>query len=422
MTQIWSELTKFDYWLQIEKLVVEEWARLGMIPADDAKAIEESAIYTPQKIKEYENRTKHDFAAFVDVLADSVGEAGKWIHFGLTSSDVIDTALSLQMRDALNQISERLELLIALVWRMQSSHSHTLMIGRTHNVHAEPTTLGHKLRLWALELQRHQKRISDTRDFISVGSISGTVGTYSTVDPRVEEGVCLALDLRAEPSKQVISRDRHADFVWVLATIATTLDAIATEIRLLAHTEIGELAEGFVDGQKGSSAMPHKKNPVRCERISGLARVVRGYVNPILENNVTWHERDISNSSVERIILPDASSLVDYMLMEMYEILSNLVINENQMQHNLSSNNQIIYSHRLMLALIKKGLSRQRAYEIMQKSARLASERKITLRQVAYGTQAITDLLTDKDIEECFDPKKQRGFPEYDNMLFEEVR
>lgn len=422
INHVWSDLNKFNHCLEIERLAIQEWARLGVIPEQDAKLIDERAAFTLEKINEYEKKTRHDFAAFVDVVADSIGEEGRWIHYGLTSSDVIDTALSLQMRDALNLISNSLEQLINQVWRMKTSYESTLMIGRTHGVHAEPITLGHKFKLWALELERNQIRLINARENIEVGSISGTVGTYATVDPRVEEGICLNLGLKPEPSKQIISRDRHAEFVWVLASIATALDSIATELRLLAQTEIGEVQEVFVDGQKGSSAMPHKQNPVRCERICGLARIVRGYVATALENNVTWHERDISNSSVERLMLPDSSALVHFMLIEMYDILSRLNVNEDKMSQNMDLTHGIIYSHRVMLALIRAGLSRKIAYDIIQKTTKNSRENRRSFRDFVLNNKEITDVLSYEDINKCFEPKLQYGFAEYDRLMPEEVR
>lgn len=402
MGEIWSDHRRFGYWLDIEKQVVRGWERLGVIPKKDADLIWDKASFTIDEIHEYEARTHHDFAAFVDVITESVGEAGRWIHYGLTSSDVIDTALSLQIRDSIDLIGTRLTLLGVIVENLSIKHKETKMVGRTHGVHAEPMSFGAKLDLWVLEIERCYQRLMAARESISVGSISGTVGIHSTVSPEIERWTCITFGLKPTPAKQIINRDRHAEFIWVLASIATTLDSIATQIRLLAQTEIGEVKEGFTDSQKGSSAMPHKQNPVRCERISGLARLVRAYVPVALENVVTWNERDISHSSVERMMFPDSSGIVDFMLEEMCDIIKNLVVYPDKMRKNLELTDGLIYSHPLLLALIYSGLSRSEAYRLVQDASRESMETRVSLKYVALKNEAITKVLSYDDIETLF--------------------
>ena len=316
MSRVWAEQTKLSHWLHIEVLACEAWARLGRIPAQDLDQIRGRAVApSPERVEEIEKVTNHDVAAFVQAVAEPIGPAGRWIHFGLTSSDLLDTGLALQLREAADLILDRLERLLAVVKRRALEHRETLCIGRTHGVHAEPTTFGHKLALWAFELARDRERIRAARQGVSVGKLSGVVGTYSQIEPSVEEYVCAELGLRpAEAASQVISRDVHAEFVWALAATAATLEKMATEVRHLARTEVREVEEPFGAGQKGSSAMPHKRNPVLSERICGLARLVRADLQAALEDVALWHERDISHSSVERVILPDATIALHYML------------------------------------------------------------------------------------------------------------
>lgn len=402
MQHIWSNHRKFDYWLDIEKQVVRGWEKIGLIPKSDADYIFDNATYSEEKIEEYESRTHHDFAAFVDVVSESVGDAGRWIHFGLTSSDVIDTSLSLQIRDAIDLLGTRLTLLTVLIETLTAQYQETVMVGRTHGAHAEPITFGDKVSLWSVQLERDYKRLMRARDAISVGAISGTVGSYSTVSPEVERWVCINYGLRPTSSTQIISRDRHAEYIWSLSCIATTLDLIATQIRLLSQTEIGEVKEGFADGQKGSSAMPHKQNPVRSERISGLARLVRSYVPVALENVVTWNERDISHSSVERMMLPDASGLVDFMLEEMCDIIKNLVIYPNRMIQNLALTEGLVFSHFVLLALVRKGLSRQEAYKLVQDASIKSIKVGEPLKYIVMKDEAITKILSYDEIETIF--------------------
>src|SRR5439155_14918205 len=312
---------------------------------------------TPERVAEIERITNHDVAAFVQAVAEPIGPAGRWIHFGLTSSDLLDTALALQLRSAADLLLKRVERLLAVVKRRAFEHRDTVMIGRTHGVHAEPTTFGHKLALWAFELDRDRDRLRRAREAVSVGKISGVVGTYSKVDPRVEEYVCGRLGLRpAEASSQIIQRDRHAEFVSALALVGSSLDKLATEIRHLARTEVREVEEPFGAGQKGSSAMPHKRNPVLCERVSGLARVVRGNLQAALENVALWHERDISHSSAERVILPDSTITLDYMLHVFMGVMEGLRVFPGRMRANIEATGGVVFSQAVLLALIDRGL------------------------------------------------------------------
>ena len=407
MAAIWSEPTKLDAWLKVEVLAVEAWAKLGKIPAEDARAVRERASFTVERVAELEAVTKHDTAAFVQAVGESVGPAGRWIHFGLTSSDVIDTGLALQLRDAADLLLAGLERLLTVVKRMALEHRDTVCVGRTHGIVAEPTSFGHKLALWAFELDRDRERLRRARDAVSVGKISGVVGTYAQVDPRVEEHVCGELGLQpAEASSQIVQRDRHAELMAALALTATTLDKMATEIRHLARTEIREVQEPFTAGQKGSSAMPHKRNPVRCERVSGLARVIRGNLQAALENVVLWHERDISHSSAERVILPDSCMALDFMLAEMIDVLSGLIVYPGRMRENLDAGGGLVYSQGVLLALVDEGMSRDDAYAIVQSAASAAWDRGERFRERIEADPKVRELLSDGDLDVLFEPSR----------------
>jgi adenylosuccinate lyase len=371
MGAVWSEERKLELWLRIEVLACEGWARLGRIPESDVAQIRARAVVpTPEQVEEIERVTSHDVAAFVQAVAEPVGPAGRWIHFGLTSSDLLDTALALQMRDALDLVLAKLETLLGVVKRRALEHRETICVGRTHGVHAEPTVFGHKLALWAFELDRDRDRLRRAREAAGVGKLSGVVGTYSQVDPSVEEYVCAQLGLRpADAANQVVQRDAHAEFVWALSITAATIEKIAVEIRHLARTEVREVQEPFGQGQKGSSAMPHKRNPVIAERLTGLARVVRANLQAALEDVALWHERDISHSSVERLILPDSSIAVDYMLHLSIGLLDGLLVFPERMRANLDMTGGLVYSQAVLLALIDAGLSRDDAYGIVQRAA-----------------------------------------------------
>ena len=370
MEAVWSEQNKMDHWLQIEILAVEGWASIGRVPMADATQVRENAAYTVEEVRDREAVTRHDVGAFVDVISRPVGPPGRWIHYGMTSSDVLDTGMALQMRDAADLLLRRVDALLAITKRQALAHRNTVMVGRSHGIVAEPTTLGHKLALWAFELDRGRTRLRRARKAISVGAISGPVGTYSNIDPRVEKFVCDRLRLTPAPaSSQIIQRDRHAEYLSALALLASSLDKFATEVRHLARTEVREVQEPFAEGQKGSSAMPHKRNPVVCERITGLARVIRGNLQTALENMVLWHERDISHSSAERVIIPDSTMALDFMLSDFTWVLEGLVVFPERMRENLMVGGGLVYSQAVLLALVDAGLSRDEAYRIVQESA-----------------------------------------------------
>ncbi len=406
MAAVWSEDAKLGHWLEIEILVVEAWARLGVVPEQDARAIRERARVDPGRIAEVERVTKHDVAAFVQVVADSAGPAGRWIHFGLTSSDVLDTGLALQLRAACDLLLGRLERLLGVCKRTALANRDVVMAGRTHGVVAEPTSFGHKVALWAFELDRDRERLRRAREAVGVGAISGAVGTYAQVDPRVEEEVCAKLGLRpAEASNQIIARDRHAELMGALAITATTLDAIATEIRHLARTEVREVQEPFTRGQKGSSAMPHKRNPVRCERVTGLARLIRGNLQVALENTVLWHERDISHSSAERVVLPDSTQALDFMLAEITEVLEGLEVYPDRMRANLQVGGGLAFSQNVLLALIDAGMERDQAYAVVQAAAARAWDDEASFEQTLRDDERVTSLVGDR-LDELFDPNR----------------
>ena len=407
MSAVWSEENRLGNWLEIELLAVEAWAELGKVPPEDARAIRQKASFTPSRVQELERITRHDVAAFVQCLGESVGEAGRWIHFGMTSSDVIDTGLALQLRDAADILLMRLERLLAVVKRMALEHRETVMIGRTHGVQAEPISLGLKLAVWAFELDRDRDRLRRARESVCVGAISGAVGTYATLDPRVEAIVCNRLGLRpAEASTQIIQRDHHAEYVTMLALVASTLDKIATEIRNLARTELREVQEPFAEGQKGSSAMPHKRNPIACERVSGLARLIRGYAESALENVVLWHERDISHSSTERVIFPDACGLLDFMLLELTKVLEGLRVFPERMRRNLEADGGLTFSQSVLLALVDKGLSRDDAYTIVQRAAAAAWDEGADFRAELGQNPEVQRLLSPEELNALFDPDR----------------
>jgi adenylosuccinate lyase len=404
MAAVWSDDARFGHWLEIEILVAESLAGLGVVPDADAREIRTKASFDPERIAEVERVTRHDVAAFVQVVAASVGPAGRWVHYGLTSSDVLDTGLALQLRDASDLLLERLERLLAVAKRIALGNRDVVMAGRTHGVVAEPTSFGHKVALWAFELDRDRDRLRRAREAVSVGAISGAVGTYAQVDPRVEEEVCAKLGLRAaEASSQIVARDRHAELMAALAITASSLDAIATEIRHLARTEVREVQEPFTAGQKGSSAMPHKRNPVRCERVTGLARVIRGNLQAALENTVLWHERDISHSSAERVILPDSTMALHFMLAEMTEVLDGLVIYPERMRENLQVGGGLAFSQNVLLALVDGGLPRDEAYAIVQDAAATAWDDDASFRELVASDPRVRERLGER-LAELFDP------------------
>ena len=404
MGAVWADEARLGHWLEIEILVAEALAGLGVIPDADAREIRAKASFDGDRVAEVERVTKHDVAAFVQIVADSVGSAGRWVHFGLTSSDVLDTGLALQLRDASDLLLGALERLLAVAKRLALRNRDVVMAGRTHGVVAEPTSFGHKVALWAFELDRDRDRLRRAREAVSVGAISGAVGTYAQVDPRVEEEVCAKLGLRAaEASSQIVARDRHAELMAALAITASTLDAIATEIRHLARTEVREVQEPFTTGQKGSSAMPHKRNPVRCERVTGLARVIRGNLQAALENTVLWHERDISHSSAERVILPDSTIALHFMLVEMTEVLDGLLIHPERMRENLQVGGGLAFSQNVLLALVDAGLPRDEAYTIVQAAAASAWDEDASFRELVAADPRVRERIGDR-LGELFDP------------------
>jgi len=370
MARIWSEEEKLSNWLKIEILVCEAWAKLGKIPQESLKRIKERARFDLKRIREIEEKVRHDVVAFLTNVAEYVGPEARYIHLGLTSSDILDTGLALQMREAADIIIQDLEDLAETLKRKAREHKDTLMMGRTHGVHAEPITLGLKFALWYEETKRNLERMKLAREEIAYGKISGAVGTYAHLEPFVEEYVCEKLGLRpCKISSQIVQRDRHAFYLSILAIIASSLNKFALEIRGLQRTEIREVEEEFTRGQKGSSAMPHKRNPIICERICGLARLARSNVQAALENIPLWGERDISHSSVERVIIPDSTILVDYILNKFNHVLKNLLIYPDNMRKNLERTGGMFFSQGLLLELVRKGLSREKAYEIVQRNA-----------------------------------------------------
>jgi adenylosuccinate lyase len=405
MAAVWSDETRMRHWLRIEVLACDAWARLGRIAPEDLTAIRDRASFTVERVNELERITNHDVAAFVQCVAESVGPAGRWVHFGMTSSDLLDTALGLQLREAADLLLERVERLLSGVKGRAMEHRDTVMMGRTHGVHAEPTTFGHKLALWAFELDRDRDRLRRARDVVSVGKVSGPVGTYSKVDPSVEEYVCGELGLRpAEASSQIIQRDRHAEFMAALAVTAASLEKFALEVRHLARTEVREVEESFGSGQKGSSAMPHKRNPVMCERVCGLARVIRGNLQAALENVALWHERDISHSSVERVILPDSTITLDYMLHVFTGVMEGLRVFPERMRANIDATGGVVFSQAVLLALIDRGLSREDAYRIVQDAAAAAWDRGADFRAALLADPQAGALVGPDELHALLDP------------------
>jgi len=403
MKKIWSDENKFDLWLRVEIAVCEAWLALGEIPKEAITKIRK-ATYNPDRIAEFLKVTHHDMTAFLNSVAESLGEESRFIHLGLTSSDVMDTALSLQLKEAANILSQDIGDLISTLENKAIEHKYTIMIGRTHGVHAEPTTFGLKIALWVEEMKRNAQRLQDATRIVSVGKISGAVGTYATVSPEVEKIACQKLGLIPAPiSSQIIQRDRHAQFVATLAITASSLEKFATEIRSLQRTEILEVEEPFEAGQTGSSAMPHKRNPELCERICGLARLMRGYVTTSLENVALWHERDISHSSTERIIMPDSCLALDYMLSLFTSVIKGLKVYPENMRRNLELTQGLIFSQRVLLTLIDKGLNREKAYQIVQRNAMEAWQQRKNFLSFLEADNQVTAHLAKAELESLFD-------------------
>jgi len=402
MARIWSDEGRLATWLEVELAATAAWAELGVVPAEAARALQANATApTPDRVAEIEATLHHDTAAFVDAVAESLGEEGRWFHYGLTSSDVVDTALALQVREAGGLILEGLDRALAVVTARAEQHRTTLQMGRTHGVHAEPTTFGLKLAGWAFELDRSRARVARALEGMRVGKLSGAVGTYAATDPELERLACERLGLTPAPtSTQILQRDRHAELLTALAVTASSLDKFALEIRHLARTEIAEVQEPFGKGQKGSSAMPHKRNPVVAERICGLARVVRGHALVGLENVALWHERDISHSSAERVVIPDAFLALDYMLDRFAWLVEGLVVRPERMRRNLEASHFLFFSQRVLNALVESGLARDDAYRLVQRAAMQAWEEELDFRELCRADDEIASRV---DFDAVFD-------------------
>ena len=403
MAAIWSEENKYRKWLDVEVAACEAMVKLGKVPADAVENIKARAVINVARIDEIEKITKHDVIAFVSSLTEVIGEDGRFIHMGLTSSDVLDTALAVQLKEAADILLADLDQLLPVLKKRAIEHKNTLMIGRSHGIHAEPITFGLKMALWYQEMQRNRDRLVRAKETVSYGKISGAVGTFSFIDPFVEEYVCEKLGLKPAPvSSQIVQRDRHAEFFTTLAIIASSLDKFAQEIRLLQRTEVREVEEYFSPGQKGSSAMPHKRNPVLSENISGLARLVRSYAVAALENVALWHERDISHSSVERVIGPDATIVLDFMLGRFTCMMEKLVVYPERMMANLNMTHGVIFSQMVLLSLIEKGTTREDAYAIVQKNAMKSWEEGIEFRELLAQDEMVQKYLNEKDLSGIF--------------------
>jgi adenylosuccinate lyase len=408
MGRIWSEESKFDAWREVEVVAAEVMADEGIIPKEAAREIRAKASYTISRIDEIEREVKHDVLAFTQALAENVGEAGRWIHFGLTSYDVVDTALGMRMRDAMDLILKDVAGLSSVLKSRAFDHKRTVMVGRTHGVHAEPMTFGMKLALWYAEMERNRSRLERAREVVAVGKLSGAVGTFAHLPPAIEEKICARLGLTPAPiATQVLQRDRHAEALSALAILASTLDKIAVEIRSLQRTEIREVEEFFTEKQKGSSAMPHKRNPVISENISGLARVLRGNLQVALENIPLWNERDISHSSAERMILPQSFLLADHILRRATSVLDNLIVYPEKMRENLDSMKGLVFSGQVLLELAKKGLPREEAYRLVQRNAMAVWQKKGTLRELLGGDPEVRKWLDEKELDRAFDLDRQ---------------
>lgn len=415
MTAIWSREAKYQRWQEVEIAIVEAWARAGLVPGEDLEEIRAKARFDIARCDEIEEVTRHDLMAFVRNLSENVGgvdaldekqdeaHAGRWIHYGVTSYDVIDTALGMMMRDSVDVLRESLNGLQVALRELMQRHGDIPCIGRTHGIHAEPITFGHKVHGWAMEMARSDERLAACRDEIAVGKISGAVGIHAHVEPDMEREICERLGLRPDPnSTQIIARDRHAHVLSVLAVLAGSLERIATELRNLQRTEILEVQEAFAAGQTGSSAMPHKRNPWNSETVCGLARVVRGNAHAMLESVMTWHERDLTNSSLERVIFPDTFQLVDFMIHRMTRILKGLQVMESNMMRNLRQMGDLVFSEHVMVALVAKGMTREAAYKVAQRNAAKAWDGE-DFRTAVAGDPDVTSRLSEGEVERLFD-------------------
>ena len=404
MGAIWTEENRYKAWLEVEILACEAWAELGVIPKEDTVILRQNASFDIDRILEIEQETRHDVVAFTRAVSETLGDERKWVHYGLTSTDVVDTALSYLIKQANDILRKDIQNFIDIIAARAKEHKYTVMMGRTHGVHAEPTTFGLKLALWHEEMKRNQERFEAAAKVIETGKMSGAVGTYANIDPFVEKYVCEKLGLAAAPiSTQTLQRDRHAQYFSTLALIATSIEKFATEVRGLQKSEQREVEEAFAKGQKGSSAMPHKRNPIGSENMTGMARLIRGYMMTAYENVALWHERDISHSSAERVIIPDATIALNYMLNRFGNIVKNLTVFPENMKRNMGRTFGLIYSQRILLALIDKGLAREEAYDTVQPLTAQAWDEQVQFRPLVEANEKITSYLTPEEIEDCFD-------------------
>ena len=406
MSSIWTDQNRYEAWLEVEILACEAWSELGYIPKEDVKKIRENAKVNVERAKEIEQETRHDVVAFTRQVSETLGDERKWVHYGLTSTDVVDTALSYVIKQANEILEKDLERFIDVLAAKAKKYQYTLMMGRTHGVHAGPTTFGVKMALWYTEMKRNLKRFKEVRKEIEVGKMSGAVGTFANIPPEIEAYVCEHLGIdTAAISTQTLQRDRHAYYIATLALIATSMEKFAVEIRNLQKTETREVEEAFAKGQKGSSAMPHKRNPIGSENITGISRVIRGYITTAYENIPLWHERDISHSSAERIMLPDVTIALDYALNRFTNIVDRLTVYEDNMRNNIDKTYGLIFSQRVLLALINKGMVREEAYDKVQPKAMESWETKTPFRELIEQDSSITDVLSSEELDDCFDPK-----------------
>lgn len=404
MGSIWTEENKFNAWLEVEILACEAWSELGDIPKEDVQKLRDNASFDINRIYEIEQETRHDVVAFTRAVSETLGEERKWVHYGLTSTDVVDTALSYLLKQANDILRKDIENFIDILRDKAIEHKHTVMMGRTHGVHAEPTTFGLKMALWYEEMKRNLERFNAAAESVEYGKISGAVGTYANIDPFVEKYVCEKLGTKPAPvSTQTLQRDRHAHYMATLALVAASIEKFATEVRGLQKSETREVEEAFAKGQKGSSAMPHKRNPIGSENMVGLARVIRGHMVTAYENVALWHERDISHSSAERVILPDATIALNYMLNRFGNIVKNLTVFPDNMKRNMDRTLGLIYSQRILLALIDKGMAREAAYDTVQPRAMEAWDKQVPFRSLVEADETITSHLSPEEIADCFD-------------------
>ncbi|MGJ5713321.1 adenylosuccinate lyase [Staphylococcus auricularis] len=406
MANIWTDQSRYEAWLEVEILACEAWSKLGDIPAEDVEKIRANAKVDVARAKEIEEETRHDVVAFTRQVSETLGEERKWVHYGLTSTDVVDMALSYQIKQANEIIEKDLNHFLDVLAEKAKKYKYTLMMGRTHGVHAEPTTFGIKMALWYTEMKRNLARFKRVREEIEVGKMSGAVGTFANIPPEIEAHVCKELGLGCAPvSTQTLQRDRHAYYIATLALIATSLEKFAVEVRNSQKTETREVEEAFAKGQKGSSAMPHKRNPIGSENITGISRVIRGYITTAYENVPLWHERDISHSSAERIMLPDVTIALNYALNRFSNIIERLTVFEDNMKENMNKTFGLIFSQRVLLALIDKGMAREEAYDTVQPKAMKSWETKTPFRTLIEEDSNITDLLSESELDECFNPE-----------------